>query len=135
LLRTLGLLLRAYSYLFHLTLSFFLLSVALLSAIGRHSFDLSMFPFSDEHMLRGIVGLAVTGLVCTLLAVTRTFKYLYPFWAAVVLYLMIKGFFFSAYYFTGNKALRGALWLLAAAALAFLGALWVLKPRRGRLYS
>jgi len=135
LLRGLGLLLRFYSYLFYLTLSFFLLFIALLSALGSHSFDLSMFPFGDEHMLRGIVGLALTGLVCTLLAVTRIFKYLYPFWALAVLYLVLKGFFFGAYYFPGDEALRHALWLIGAATLALVGAIWVLKPRRGRLYS
>jgi hypothetical protein len=78
--------------------------------------------------------LGIAGLLATLLAITRTFKYLFPVWAAIVLYLMVRGYIFSPYSFPNADALKTALWLILAAVIALVGALWTLKPRRGRLY-
>ena len=132
--KVLGLLLRLFSYLFHLLLSLFLLGIAILATTSHQSLNLGMLPFEKEHVLRGVYTLHIIGLLSTLLAITRLFKYLFPVWAAVVLYILVRGFIFSSYSFPNTGALRSALWLILAALAAFIGALWTLKPRRGRLY-
>lgn len=94
-----------------------------------------MLPFAPEHMIRTISVLAVVGLIATVLAITRIFKFLFPVWAALVFYWLFRGFFFSSYSFPGTDAFKNALWLILGALIALIGALWTLRPRRGRLYS
>ena len=129
-----GLLLRLWSYVFHLVLSAFLLGIALLAASSHSSLKLTgLLPFTDDKMLSGTMTLGIVGLLSTLLAITGIFKYLFPVWTAIVLYLMVKGTIFSSYAFHGQSEFRGMMWLLFGALGAFFGGLWVLKPRRGRL--
>jgi hypothetical protein len=130
----LGILLRLYSYVFHLALSAFLTGAALIAATSHQELSLGMLPFDSEHMISRVALLGLLGLVCTLLAITRVFRYLFPLWAALVLYLMVSGFLFSSYSFAGSSAFKTGMWLMLGALAAFFGALWVLKPRRGRLY-
>jgi hypothetical protein len=125
-----GVLLRVYSYLFNLILCLFLLGVGLIASASHTIPKLGMLPFDDDTMIRGILTLAIVGLVCTLLAATGLFKYLFPIWTAIVLGLMLKGFIFSHYTFGGEAAFKVALWLTLGALVAFLGGLWVLKKQR-----
>ena len=133
--RAIGFLLRLYSYLFHLLLCLFLLGVASIAGSSHQSLNLEMLPFAPEHMVRTILVLAIVGLIATVLAMTRVFKILFPVWAALVLYWLFRGFFLSGYSFPGAGAFKSALWLILGALLALVGALWTLRPRRGRLYS
>jgi uncharacterized membrane protein len=94
-----------------------------------------MLPFDDEHVLTGTYIIGVLGITVVLLALFRVAKFLYPLWAAATLYFLVKGYFFSSYVFHGINDLRATLWFLLAVLLAFIGAVWTLKPRRGRLYS
>ena len=132
--RFLGLLLRLFSYLYHLALSAFLLGISIIAGTSRQPLNLGMLPFSEAQMKLGVFALSVVGLITTLLALTRVFKYLFPIWAAVVVYLMFKGFLFSTYSFPGQDAFKAAVFLMLGALIALIGAFWVLKPRRGRLY-
>lgn len=127
-----GILLRLYSYAFHLALSAFLLGVAAIAASSHQALALGMLPFSEEQMVSHVALLGAAGLFSTLLALFRVFRFLFPLWAGLVLYLMAKGFLFSPYRFAGPDAFKTGLWLIFAALLAFFGALSVLKPRRGR---
>jgi hypothetical protein len=119
---------------FHLALSAFLLGIAVIAASSHQSLALGMLPFSEDQMLSRIAILGAAGLLATLLALLRVFRYLFPLWAGLVLYLMVKGFLFSPYSFAGLDAFKTGLSLILAALFAFVGALWVVKPRRGRLY-
>jgi len=127
-----GILLRWFSYLFHSILCLFILAVAAVSSSSHSVPKFGFLPFTDETMLRGLFTLAIIGLLSVFLAVTGIFRYLFPLWAAAVLWLMVKGFILSPYTFPNAAAFRGALWLTFAAFGAFLGALWVLKRRRAR---
>jgi len=129
-----GILLRLYSYMFHLALSAFLLGIAVIAVSSHQTLALGMLPFSEEQMVSRVAILGAAGLFSTLLALFRVFRYLFPLWAGLVLYLMVSGFLFSPYRFAGLGAFKSGLSLILAALLAFIGALWVLKPRRGRLY-
>ena len=96
---------------------------------------MGMLPFSDDNILRGVFLLGLAAITTTLLAMTRILKFLFPLWAAFALYLMVRGFLFSPYSFPDTNSFKDALLLMAGAVLALIGALWTLKPRRGRLYS
>ena len=52
-----------------------------------------MLPFTPEHMLRTVSILSAVGLIATILAMTRTFKLLFPVWAALVFYWLFRDFF------------------------------------------
>jgi fumarate reductase subunit C len=132
-LRAFGFLLRAYSYLFHLIFSLFLIGVALLANSGEQLNLTGLVPFSPDNIVHGLVISGIVGLLCTLLAITGIFRYLFPLWVTVVLIFTVRGFFFSSYMFPGEHAFQGALWLAIAVLVAFFGGIWVLKPRKGRL--
>jgi hypothetical protein len=129
-LRTLGWLLRVFSYLLHTILCLFLFGVGWMAHSVHSVPKLGFLPFTDEHMLNGIFALSVAGLVSTALAVTGIFRYLFPIWTAVVLWLMIRGFFLSAYSFASQDAFRNAVLLTIGALVAFLGGLSVLTRKR-----
>lgn len=130
---SLGFLLRAYSYVFHLILSLFLIGAALLSAPGEQLRLLGLLPFHASYIVRSLLLLGAAGLVSTFLAISGIFRYLFPVWATVVLVLTIRGIFFSSYAFPDRHVFADALWFALAALGAFFGGIWVLKPRRGRL--
>jgi len=129
-----GILLRLFSYMFHLALSAFFLGIALIALWSHQPLSLGMLPFDGDQTISRIAILGAAGLFATLLALFRVFRYLFPLWAAFALYSMAKDFLLSSYRFGEPDAYKTGLWLILAALLAFLGALWVLKPRRGRLY-
>ena len=130
-----GLLLRIFSYLFHFLSGLFLLGVAVEATISHQPLNLPMLPFGDSNLLLGTYMLGIFALLATVLVWNRTFKYIFPLWAAGTVYALIKGFFFSSYVFDGTGDLKAAVLYLAASILAMIGAFWTLKPRRGRLYS
>jgi hypothetical protein len=127
-----GWLLRVFSYLFHTILCLYLLGVWLV-AHGIHSVPkLGFVPFSDEQMLTGILALSLAGLISTALAVTGIFRFLFPIWTIVLLWLMVRGYFFSGYTFAGADAFRSAVLLAIGALVAFLGGLSVLMKAKRR---
>ena len=128
--RLFGWLLRGFSYLFHTIICLFLIGVGVISLSSNAVPKFGFLPFSNEHMLAGIFTLAIIGLIATALAITRIFRFLFPIWAGVVLWLMFRGFILGPYSFANASAFRVALLLLLGAFCAFVGALWVLKPKR-----
>jgi hypothetical protein len=57
------------------------------------------------------------------------FRFLFPIWAAVVVWLMIKGFFLGPSTFASAESFRWAVLLTLGGIGAFFGALWTLKHR------
>jgi hypothetical protein len=119
---------------FHLALSAFLLGIAAIALWTHKPLSFGMLPFDEGQTVSRIAVLGAAGLFATLIALLRVSRYLFPLWAALALYLMVKGFLTSSYRFVEPDAHKTALWLILAALLALFGALWVLTPRRGRLY-
>jgi hypothetical protein len=100
-------------------------------SVSSHSVPkFGFLPFTDENMIKGLIALGVVGLISVFLAVTRIFRYLFPVWAAIVLWLLIKGFILSPFTFPNAAAFHNALWLIFVAFVAFIGALWFLKRRQ-----
>jgi hypothetical protein len=106
-LKVLGSLLRIYSYVFHLTLSVFLVTISVVQ-LSRHE---------TWFEVKGSALLGTMELVCTLLGFTRWLRFLFTVAAAMVLYAAFTGFF-AAPYMPG--------WIPSAASVAFLGALLVM---------
>ncbi|MFZ0594744.1 MAG: hypothetical protein WAM39_30075 [Bryobacteraceae bacterium] len=127
--RAFGLLLRFYSYLFHLAVSFFFLGLGIVSAVSSTPLHLDAIGLPPEKALLGVFALGLVGLFSTVLAFTGTFRWLFPLWAAFVVWLMVKGFFLSSFTFSGAAGFRAAVLLTLCAIAAFFGALWALKPR------
>ena len=126
--------LRVYSFVFHLTLSSFLLGVAAIAAKRREPVSLSVLPFPDEEALRDLAVIGSLGVLCALLALTRSFKWIFVLWTLLILYLMLKGFFFGPYAVAGTEDARGAGWVTLGALGACLGAVLSLKTRQRRSF-
>jgi hypothetical protein len=133
LIKLFGLVLRLYSFLFHTILCLFLVGVVLVSRATHVVPKLGFLPFTDENMITGLTTLAAVGLVSVFLAVTDIFRYIFPVWTAIVLWLMVKGFILSPFTFPNAETFHGALWLTFGALGAFFGGLWVLRNRPLRI--
>jgi hypothetical protein len=133
-LNALGFLLRAYSYVFHLILSLFLIGTALLTTSGEQIRLTGLLPFNANNIVRGLLVLGAFGLISTFLAIAGIFRYLYAIWVTAILVLTIRGIFFSSYAFPDRHGFENALWFAFAVMAAFAGGISVLmRPRRGRL--
>ncbi len=126
-----GLLLRTYSYLYHLILSVFLIGISYIAISAGKPLKLDMLPWEGEKLNHWAAGLGVIGLVCVLLAVTGLFRYIFPLWTLFAFVMMLRGFFLTPYNFGGEDQFKGAAWLTFGAFGAFLSSLSVLD-RSGR---
>ena len=131
-LNAIGLLLRLYSYLFHLILCLFLLGIDVIAWSTGKPLNLGMLPWSGQTLSGALFALGIAGLLSIFLAVTGFIRWLFPLWNLLALILMFRGFLFSSYSFSGGDAFKNALWLLLAAAIAFLGSLTLFGRRRRR---
>ncbi len=127
--RAFGFLLRVFSYLFHLAVSFFFLGLGIVSASSSTPLHLDPIGLLPENALMGTFALGIIGLFSTLLALFGVFRYLFPLWAALVVWLMIKGFFLSALTFSGPATFRWAILLTLGSLVAFFGSLLALRSR------
>ena len=82
-------------------MSGFLLGLGVVSAATSTDLHLEAISLSPQKALGGVFILGILGLLCTALAFTGILRALFPFWAALVVGLMIKGFFLSAVTFGG----------------------------------
>ena len=124
-------LLRIFSYLFHLMLSGFLLGISSLAAMGgQHNLRLDMLPWTGEDLTWWLLGLSLLGLISVILAVFGKIRVLFTIWTAVALVLIVRGYFFSPYTFSGPEEFKFAGLLALGALLAFLGSL--AQFRRGK---
>ena len=114
-----GLILRLFSYVFHLVLTVFLVGIAIIAATSHQPLNLRMLPFSGESVVHDVLLLGVIGFLVTILALTNIFRYFFPIWAAAIAYLTVRGYFFSGYVFANPNDFKTALWLTIAAVGAF----------------
>jgi len=122
--------LRVYSFVFHLTLNSFLVGLALMDYHSQQFLNLDILPFPSENLVRDTVILGTAGIACTLLALTRSFKFVFVFWTALAVWLMLKWFFLGDYVFDDAHQARGAVWLTFGGLGAFFGAAWSLRTRK-----
>ena len=125
-----GLLLRIFAYLYHVILALLLLGLGIAAlSMGKDNLNLGMLPWEGSRLTQSLLVLGVVGLLCVLLAVTGWLRFLFPLWALLILVLMVRGFFVSAYTFPGEDEFKQAVWLTAGALAAFLASLTLFKRR------
>ena len=127
-----ALILRVYSYLYHLVLCLFLMGVAVVAMSSPSMLNLSMLPWSGSDLNTWLLWGGLAGLISIVLAVTGVFRFLFPLWALVVLVMMVQGFLIKPYTFEGKASFYNVLWILAGALLAFLGSLTLFRSPRKR---
>ncbi len=115
---------------FHLTLSSFLLGLSIFSYVQDKLVSVNALPFSYADTRRNIALLGAAGLCCSLLALTRWFKFFFVVWTLLALYWMVKWFFLSPETTLSRAEAHGAAWLIFGALGAFLGAAWGFRLRK-----
>jgi len=121
---------KFYAYVFHLAVSAFLIGAAIVATMGHDALRLDMLPFDQDRLVSRISLMALVGFICIFLALVRIFEIVFPLWSLALLVILVWGFLFTPYSFTGAIGLEGALLLMVAATLAFYGSLMVLMPER-----
>ncbi|HYP06358.1 MAG TPA: hypothetical protein VER03_08970 [Bryobacteraceae bacterium] len=125
-----ALILRVYSYLYHLVLCLFLLGISIVATSTSNTLKLPMLPWTGADLNAWLLWGSLAGLVSLVLAVTGVFRFLFPLWTLAVFALMFNGFILKPYTFAGKLAFYNALWLLAGAFLAFLASLTLFRAAR-----
>ena len=130
-------LMRFFSYLFHGLLALFLIAVSGL-ALGTgaaESLHLGMLPWSGATLTYVCFFGALAGLLTIFLAMRGMLRILFLLWSLLVVVLLIKGYVFSSYKFSGGNV-STAGYLLGASLLALIGAWFVFRkqPRRATRY-
>jgi hypothetical protein len=120
-------LMRVFSYLFHGLLTLFLLGLALVALSSGQPLQLEMLPWQGQPLSWWLLGGALAGLASVMLAIRRKWRGLFFIWSLAVLVIIVRGFFFSRYYFTGPPEFHRALYLTAAALVALFGAWFQLR--------
>jgi hypothetical protein len=126
-LRAVSRILRIFSYVFEILLSLFMLALGI---VGGDQLNLhGLLPWEPPALARWLIILSAIGIVCTLLAITGWFRYIYPLWALAVVVMLFRGFIFSQYSFEqgGLFTFTQSIWLVALALLAFIGSLTMLR--------
>jgi len=122
-------LMRFISYLFHGLLALFLLAISgMAMANNTHSLQLNMLPWKGATLTYWVFLGAIAGLMTLLLALRGTLPVLFFLWSLVVFVMLVKGYVFSGYYFDSGE-LRTALYLIAGASIALVGAWFGLNRR------
>ncbi len=120
-----GMIVKIYSYLFHLVLALFLVGLSVVAfGTGMHNLRLDMLPWTGQALSWWLLGLGVAGVAITALALKGVLRVLFLVWTVIVVVLMVRGFFFSSYIFGGWEGLRMTLLLVAGACLAAVGG-WI----------
>ncbi len=128
-------LLRYYSYLFHGLLAIVLLAIAGVAlASGPGSLRLDMLPWSGATLTYIVLAGSIFGLLTIALALRGQVRWLFFVWSVVVLGFMIKGYVFSSYYF-GKGGLKVAIYLMAGALVALIGAWFQIRPTAEKKYK
>jgi len=126
-------LMRFFSYLFHGLLALFLMAISGL-ALGTgaaESLHLGMLPWSGATLTYVLFFGALAGLLITFLAMRGVLRVLFLIWSLLVVVLLVKGYVFSSYKFSGNVSTAG--YLMAASFLALIGAWIVFRNQPSRL--
>jgi hypothetical protein len=106
-----------------------LIKGVLILTSGPQSVNYPLLPFSNKVLAYVLIGLAVGGALILLAAVHCKAKTLYLGWSVLVLFIVIRYFFFSDYGFSeGSGEFTNSLYVVAAAAMAALGAKRNLTP-------
>jgi hypothetical protein len=118
----LGVIVKVYSYLFHLVLALSLAGLSLVAfSTGMHNLHLELLPWSGAALSWWLLGLGLAGIAVVGLAAMGVLRILFLLWTVAVVVMLIRGFVFTPYTIGGWEGLRLVLLLLAGAGLAAVG--------------
>ena len=119
----LGMLLRAYSYVYESALALFLLALSAVAMLSEsHNLNLGMLPWKGATLNYWLLGVGLAGLVSVLLAWRGKLRFLFLLYALAVFGMMMRGYFLGSYAFSGKDEFHLALELTAGALAAIFGA-------------
>ena len=121
---------RIYSYLFHGLLAVFLLAISCVAVLSGTELHLGMLPWSGMTGTYVLLGGAIFGLLCVLLALKGSLRFLFFLWSLVVFVLLVKGYYLSPYHFGDMSGFKTASLLTAGALLAIFGAWFQMRRVR-----
>jgi hypothetical protein len=110
----------------------FLLGISVVAMSTSNTLKLSMLPWTGADLTSWLLWGSLAGLISLILAVTGTFRFLFPLWALTVLILMVRGYIVNSYTFAGRSEFNTVMWMLAGAVLAFLASLTLFRATRTR---
>lgn len=126
----LGAILRGYSYLYHLAISFALLGLALIAcASGNFNLKQELLPWTGMELFYWMAGLGLVGLLSVVLCFMGKLRVLFLIWAVAVVIGLTRGFLFSGMRFENVDSFRNSLLFLAAGLIALLGAWSAFRKR------
>jgi hypothetical protein len=98
--------------------------------MSHNTLKMPFLPWSGQSLFPWLIGGAITGIVSIILAVTGTFRYLFPFWAFAMLAVLVRGFLIQPYSFESRAEFTQIMWIIAGALLAFVASLTLFARRR-----
>lgn len=125
-----GIVLRLYSYLYHLLLCLFLVGISSVAIMSHGELNLEMLPWKGYTLLHWVFFGSIVGLISIFLAITGIFRFLFPLWTLVVLALMVRGYILTSYTFEGKDPFYFTLAIIFGALIAFLASLTLLRKSR-----
>jgi hypothetical protein len=125
-----GLLMRLFSYVYHLVLCLFLLGLGIVGWMSRSAtFSAPWLAWEGDHITL-LLGAGAIGILSVILAVSGKFRPLFVLWTLAVVVMMFRGFFSGPYVYEGMDEFKTTLWMFAGAIMAFLATLT--GPRKSR---
>ena len=120
--------LRIYSYVFQIVASGGFLGLGLVSKLTGTPLALDNLPWKGEEASNWLIGLGLLGLSATAAAASGSrWKLLLPIWSVILLYVLVKGNFFSAHMFDGVPDFQKTIALAASSVVATLASLLQFK--------
>ena len=87
--KLIGAILLIFSYLYHFLLGLILTVIASLAlASGQNNLNLAMLPWKGGQLTYWVLALGIGAIIFVLLAVTNLFRWLFPIWCLIVVWLM-----------------------------------------------
>ena len=121
---------RIFSYLYHLALGIFLCAVGLIAIFGgRAGLSLEMLPWQDPTLKYVVLGGGLLALISLALVLWRNSRILFRLWTVVVFVLLGYGYFLTQFRFMDSGQFRNAVLLTLGALIAMFGA-WTKVRKR-----
>lgn len=122
---------RLFSFCFHGVLALFLLAIAAVAWSSGQALHLEMLPGQGPGLTRWLFFSALAGLIALVLALRRTWAWLFVLWSLAVLAILVRALA-GSYHFAGPAEFHRALYLAGGAAVAAWGAWWQWRRVPGR---
>jgi hypothetical protein len=114
--------LRVYSWVFEALLCLAAIAFGIAGFVTGGGIALGWLPWSGNALLAWTAAIGILGLLFVLLAVRGRLRILLFLFSLAVAVLLVKGLFLGPYAFGGPGQAEKAVYLAAAAVVAFVGA-------------